>query len=113
MASKKSQSGFDALLRSKGYRVAMKYLYAWGASVVIIGALFKILHLPGANEMLIVGLGTEAAVFFVSGLEPLPEEEKHWDWAKVFPQLAAEEEEGSEVDLSLSGGMAGPGILPE
>jgi gliding motility-associated protein GldL len=72
----------------------MKYLYAWGASVVIIGALFKILHLPGANEMLIVGLGTEAAVFFVSGLEPLPEEERHWDWAKVFPQLAAEEEEG-------------------
>jgi gliding motility-associated protein GldL len=111
MASKKSQSGFDALLRSKGYRVAMKYLYAWGASVVIIGALFKILHLPGANEMLIVGLGTEAAVFFVSGLEPLPEEEKHWDWAKVFPQLA-EEEEGVEADLSLAGGMGGPGILP-
>jgi len=112
MASKKSQGWFDAFLRSKGYRVAMKYLYAWGASVVIIGALFKILHLPGANEMLIVGLGTEAAVFFVSGLEPLPEEERHWDWAKVFPQLAAEEEEGGEIDLSLAGGMGGPGILP-
>jgi len=110
MASKKNQSWFDAFLRSKGYRVAMKYLYAWGAAVVIIGALFKILHLPGANEMLIVGLGTEAAVFFVSGLEPLPEEDKHWDWAKVFPQLA--EEEGAEIDLSLAGGMGGPGILP-
>jgi len=112
MASKKSQGWFDAFLRSKGYRIAMKYLYAWGASVVIIGALFKILHLPGANEMLIVGLGTEAAVFFVSGLEPLPEEERHWDWARVFPQLAAEEEEGGEIDLSLAGGMGGAGILP-
>jgi gliding motility-associated protein GldL len=108
MSSKKSQSGFDAILRSRGYRIAMKYLYAWGASVVIIGALFKILHLPGANEMLIVGLGTEAAVFFVSGLEPLPEEERHWDWSKVFPQLAEEEE-----DISLgAAGVGGAGVLP-
>lgn len=107
MAAKK-QGAWDALLRSKGYRIAMKYLYAWGASVVIIGALFKILHLPGANEMLIVGLGTEAAVFFVSGLEPLPEEEHHWDWAKVFPQLKEDsEEEPMEVPL----GMGGPGGL--
>ncbi len=111
MASKKQQGGFDALLRSRGYRVAMKYLYAWGASVVIIGALFKILHLPGANEMLIVGLGTEAAVFFVSGLEPLPEDEKHWDWAKVFPQLAEESEEEAP-DLLAGGMMGGGGMLP-
>jgi gliding motility-associated protein GldL len=111
MSSKKRQGGFDAILRSKGYRVAMKYLYAWGAAVVILGALFKILHLPGANEMLIVGMGTEVAVFFVSGLEPLPEEEKHWDWSKVFPQLAEDEE---EVDVSLTAGpgMMGAGVLP-
>lgn len=108
MAAKKSQGVFDSLLRSRGYRIAMKYLYAWGASVVIIGALFKILHLPGANEMLIVGLGTEATVFFVSGLEPLPEEEKHWDWSKVFPQLKEEaEEEPVEVPLGLAGGPVG------
>ncbi|MCX8112548.1 MAG: gliding motility protein GldL [Bacteroidia bacterium] len=87
----------------------MKYLYAWGASVVIIGALFKILHLPGANEMLIVGLGTEAAVFFVSGLEPLPEDERHWDWSKVFPQLKEDSEEDA-VDVALGLG-GGPGAL--
>ncbi|MEM2126202.1 MAG: gliding motility protein GldL [Candidatus Methanosuratincola sp.] len=92
----------------------MKYLYAWGASVVIIGALFKILHLPGANEMLIVGLGTEAAVFFVSGLEPLPEEEHHWDWSKVFPQLKEDDAEPAEVPMGLGGGgPLMPGLSPK
>lgn len=109
----KKSTGIDAVLRSRGYRIAMKYLYAWGAAVVIIGALFKILHWPGANEMLIVGLGTEAAVFFVSGLEPLPEEDKHWRWDKIFPQLREEEEEEEPVDLLMGGmGVAGGGILP-
>jgi gliding motility-associated protein GldL len=88
----------------------MKYLYAWGAAVVILGALFKILHLPGANEMLIVGMGTEVAVFFVSGFEPLPEEEKHWDWSKVFPQLAEEEE--MDISLTAAPGVGGAGVLP-
>ncbi|MCS7074048.1 MAG: gliding motility protein GldL [Bacteroidia bacterium] len=75
------------IFHSYGWKVGMKYLYGIGASVVIIGALFKILHLPGANEMLIVGLGTEAVIFFFSAFEPLPEEEVHWDWKRVFPQL--------------------------
>jgi len=97
----KREGLFDALLRSRGYRIAMKYLYAWGMSVVIIGALFKILHFPGANEMLIVGLGTLSMVFFISGLEPLPEEEKHWDWSKVFPQLA--EEDSPKLDRGVGG----------
>lgn len=112
----KKQNVFDALLRSRGYRVAMKYLYAWGASVVIIGALFKILHLPGANEMLIVGLGTEAAVFFVSGLEPLPEEEHHWDWSRVFPQLKEDEGEAQPIEMPLGlsgGGPLIPGLSPK
>ncbi|MCS7188435.1 MAG: gliding motility protein GldL [Bacteroidia bacterium] len=110
----KGQGAFDALFRSKGYRIAQKYLYAWGASIVIIGALFKILHLPGANEMLIVGLGTEATVFFVSGLEPLHEEEKQWDWSKVFPQLKEEGEEEQPIEMGLMGGVGGfmPGLGP-
>lgn len=58
--AKKSTSIFE----SKGWKNGMKYLYGWGAAIVIVGALFKILHLPGANEMLIVGLGTEAVIFF-------------------------------------------------
>ncbi|MEN2992093.1 MAG: gliding motility protein GldL [Bacteroidia bacterium] len=103
-------AAFDALFRSRRYKIATKYLYAWGASVVIIGALFKILHWPGANEMLMVGLGTEAAVFFVSGLEPLPEEEKHWDWSRVFPQL---KDEGDKTEVSLGAlGVGGGAVLP-
>ena len=65
----------------------MKYLYGIGAAIVIIGALFKILHLPGADLMLIIGLSTEAAIFFVSSFEPLPHEDEYWKWNRVFPQL--------------------------
>lgn len=90
----------------------MKYLYGWGAAVVILGALFKILHFPGANEMLIVGLGTEAVIFFFSAFEPLPEDEEHWRWDKVFPQLAHADDDDDEIDMdSLSGGSAGAGVL--
>jgi gliding motility-associated protein GldL len=65
----------------------MKYLYGIGAAVVIAGALFKIMHWPYANEMLIAGMGTEVLIFFVSAFEPLHEE---LDWARVYPQLAEE-----------------------
>lgn len=63
----------------------MAKLYGWGAAVVILGALFKINHYPGANEMLIVGLGTEAIIFFFSAFEP-PHVEP--DWSLVYPELA-------------------------
>ncbi len=109
MAKKKS------FFESRGFKVALKYLYAWGASVVILGALFKILHWPGANEMLIVGLGTESVIFFISGLEPLPPEEKHWNWAKVFPQLKEEDEDEVLLDEMLgeegTTQPAGPGFI--
>ncbi len=70
-------------------------LYSWGASVVLVGALFKITHWPGANMMLTAGLLTEAFIFFMSGLEP-PHEE--YDWTLVFPELAGitDEEELSK-----------------
>lgn len=88
MAKKK---GF---LESRGFKLFMKYLYGIGAAVVIGGALFKIMHWPYANQMLIAGMGTEVLVFFVSAFEPLHEE---LDWSKVYPQLA----EGDEFERSL------------
>ncbi|MDR0437514.1 MAG: gliding motility protein GldL [Bacteroidales bacterium] len=63
----------------------MSKLYGIGAAVVIAGALFKINHYPGANLMLIIGLGTEAIIFFFSAFEPLHEEV---DWTLVYPELA-------------------------
>lgn len=47
----------------------LNYAYSWGASVVILGALFKLTHLPGANLMLYIGMGTEVIVFFISGFD--------------------------------------------
>ena len=70
---------------SKAWKNFMAKLYGIGAAVVIIGALFKIQHWPGANAMLIVGLGTEAFIFFFSAFEP-PHEDP--DWSLVYPELA-------------------------
>ncbi len=47
----------------------LNYAYSWGASVVILGALFKLTHLPGANVMLFLGMGTEVFVFFISAFD--------------------------------------------
>jgi gliding motility-associated protein GldL len=63
----------------------MSKLYGFGASVVIIGAMFKIMHWPGAGLMITMGLSTEAIIFFFSAFEPLHEEV---DWTLVYPELA-------------------------
>ena len=47
----------------------LNYAYSWGASIVICGALFKLTHLPGANLMLFLGMGTEVLVFFISAFD--------------------------------------------
>lgn len=47
----------------------LNYAYSWGASIVILGALFKLTHLPGANLMLFIGMGTEVVVFFLSAFD--------------------------------------------
>ena len=72
-------------VESKAYKNVMKYVYGWGAAVVLMGALFKIMHWPGAGGMLIAGMGTEVIIFFLSAFEPLHEEV---DWTLVYPELA-------------------------
>ena len=64
---------------------AMNFAYGMGAAVVIIGALFKLMHWPGASLMLIVGLSTEALIF---GLSAFDEPETDLDWTLVYPELA-------------------------
>ena len=75
----------ENITEAKWYKVMMPKLYGWGASLVIIGALFKIEHWPFAGLFLTIGLGTEAVIFFFSAFEKTHEEP---DWSLVYPELA-------------------------
>lgn len=100
MSSKKG--GFADLL----FRTIMPKVYGIGAAVVIMGAMFKILHLPGAGAMLGIGLSTEAIIFFISAFEP---PHKELDWTKVYPELA-EDYAGAAPPPRIKGKeSAGPG----
>lgn len=77
--------GLASFVSGKAYKNFMSKVYGWGAAIVILGALFKINHYTGANEMLIVGLCTESLIFFFSAFEP-PHVEP--DWSLVYPELA-------------------------
>jgi gliding motility-associated protein GldL len=72
-------------LESKFMKRLIAVAYGLGASVVILGALFKLMHWPGAGTMLITGMSVEAIIFAISVFEALPKE-YHWD--TVFPELA-------------------------
>lgn len=72
----------------------MNFAYGMGAAVVIIGALFKLMHWPGASAMLIIGLGVEALIFGLSAFDPV---EKELDWSLVYPELAGGEAKKKEA----------------
>jgi len=86
-------------VESPAYKKVMGKVYGLGAAVVILGALWKILHLPGASLMLIAGLGTEAIIFALSAFEK-PHEMP--DWGLVYPELHGLEPR--EKDVSVGGG---------
>jgi gliding motility-associated protein GldL len=92
------------LVQSSGWKNFISKLYGLGASVVIIGALFKIQHWPLAGTMLTIGLITEAVIFFFSAFEPLHEE---IDWSLVYPELAGIPEEDSPELLGQGGKYQG------
>jgi gliding motility-associated protein GldL len=73
------------MAQSRGFKKFMAMSYGLGAAVVILGALFKLMHWPFASLMLIVGLGTEALIFALSAFEPVHED---LDWTLVYPELA-------------------------
>ena len=104
----------------KKWKSFMAKLYGFGAAIVIIGAMFKIMHWPGAGPMLVVGLTTEAVIFFFSAFEP-PHEEV--DWSLVYPELAGMhgeeadkliEDKGSlteQLDTMLEDAKIGPELI--
>lgn len=77
----------DFLASPSGKRITGT-AYGFGASIVIVGALFKIMHWPFAGPMLCVGMFTEAILFALSALE---KPHKEWEWSLVFPELEGEE----------------------
>ncbi|MBP1666744.1 MAG: gliding motility-associated protein GldL [Bacteroidetes bacterium] len=91
------------VVQSSGWKNFMAKLYGIGASIVIVGALFKIQHWQGAGLMLTVGLLTEAVIFFFSAFEPLHEE---IDWTLVYPELAGIPEDETESLASHGSGRA-------
>ncbi len=76
--------GMSELTHSKRWKSTMNYFYSIGASVVLLGALFKLQHWPAGGLMLTIGMSTEALIFFLSAFEPMLENP---DWTKVYPQL--------------------------
>ncbi|MBQ3709887.1 MAG: gliding motility protein GldL [Bacteroidales bacterium] len=75
---------FQALTQTKGYKTFMGYVYGFGASIVMVGAYFKLTHIPGADFMLGLGLGVEALIFFLSAFEP---QHLEYQWDNVFVEL--------------------------
>jgi gliding motility-associated protein GldL len=93
----RKKGGFTELL----FRTIMPKVYGIGAAVVIVGAMFKILHLPGASEMLGIGLTVEAIIFFLSAFEP-PHDEP--DWTKVYPELSDDFDGAPSSSKKTTGG---------
>lgn len=83
----------------------LNYAYSWGASVVILGTLFKLTHLPGANFMLYLGMGTEVIVFFLSAFD------RPFDKTTDGMDLAIHNTEESETELENNPSVSGSGSL--
>ncbi|MDE6379353.1 MAG: gliding motility protein GldL [Muribaculaceae bacterium] len=90
----------------KGQRF-FNFAYSIGAAVVIWGALFKILHLPGGSTLLCIGMGTEIAMFLLTAFDRPP---KDYHWEDVFPVLDTHSPE-DRPDLSGHGGGVAGGVV--
>ncbi len=109
------KGGFQELM----FGSIMPKVYGIGAAVVILGAMFKILHIAGAGAMLGVGLSVEAAIFFLSAFEPKKHEP---EWAKVYPELSedyegivrkkvSKESVSKKLDAMLESSKIGPELI--
>lgn len=108
----------QSIFESKGFKNFMAKVYGIGAAVVILGALFKIKHWPGADPMLILGMGTEVIIFVISAFEP---PHKEYDWSLVYPEFAGIESESSkksskgtvsqQLDKMLEEAKVGPELI--
>lgn len=89
----------------------LNYAYSWGASVVILGTLFKLTHLPGANIMLFAGMGTEVFVFFISAFDrPFDKTQEGRDLPTHIDEEEIDREE-AEAEAAYKAGVQGSVII--
>lgn len=105
------------ILKSKRWKVLTGYVYSWGASLVLVGALFKLQHWNYSGVMLTIGLMTEAFIFFISAFEPPMEQP---DWTRVYPELQDDyelietgEDVKSDIKSSIDSLLGSTNITPE
>lgn len=101
---------FQALTQTKGYKTFMGYVYGFGASIVMVGAYFKLTHIPGADFMLGLGLGVEALIFFLSAFEP---QHLEYQWDNVFVELEEDWNGEDRTQFGTSGSNNGGINTPE
>jgi gliding motility-associated protein GldL len=93
---KRNLSGIQKWIDSRQGQIFLNFAYSWGAAIVILGALFKLTHISGANLMLFLGMGTEVLVFFISGFE------RPWD---------GDDEETAAENPASAAQAAGPVVI--
>ena len=87
---KRYKNSIERFLSGESGQRFFNFAYSIGAAVVIWGALFKILHLPGGNTLLSIGMGTEVLMFILTAFDRPP---KDYNWEEVFPVLASKNPE--------------------
>lgn len=87
---KRYKNAVERFISSESGQRFFNFAYSIGAAVVIWGALFKILHLPGGNTLLSVGMGTEVLMFILTAFDRPP---RDYNWEDVFPVLASKNPE--------------------
>ncbi|MDE6272658.1 MAG: gliding motility protein GldL [Muribaculaceae bacterium] len=100
---RKYANGIERFLHGEKGQRFFNFAYSIGAAIVIWGALFKILHLPGGSTLLCIGMGTEIAMFILTAFDRPP---KEYSWEEVFPVLDSKDPEDRP---NFSGGGGGGG----
>ena len=99
---KQYRNVISAFISSENGQRFFNFAYSIGAAIVIWGALFKILHLPGGNALLSIGMGTEVLMFVLTAFDRPPREYK---WEQVFPALEGNGDSADDTARSVA--MAG------
>lgn len=104
---KRYKNRIEKFLSGDSGKRFFNFAYSIGAAIVILGALFKILHLPGGNVMLSVGMGVEVIMFMLTAFD---RPSKEYNWEEVFPVLNSKDPE-DRPEFSAGGGVGGTVIV--